>query len=202
MKKHYLRLVRRAFRTLRHRRLRHRQWWKKLSAPLFHRNLWKPCRDSVAIGLAAGLFFSMMPMPFQMVPAALIAMRFRGNVPIAMGACWLSNPLTQVPVWLFQFRLGDWIRTAMSIPMPELLVRAHLPLPGVGNLNAASFVLGFLTCGVILALAAFPLTHLFSTLLPHHLPVGRYRRRSRPSDLPNPEPAPEPSDPNRQPPGD
>ena len=184
MKKHYLRLVRRAFRALRHPRLRHRGWWRKLSAPLFHRSLWKPCRDSVASGMAAGLFFAMMPMPFQMIPAALIAMRFRGNVPIAMGACWISNPITQVPVWLFQFRLGEWLRQFLAIPMPEFLVRVDLELPGAGNFNAAGFVLGFLTCGVVLALAAFPLTHLFSAMMPHLLPV----RRKRPLLLPPPVP--------------
>jgi uncharacterized protein (DUF2062 family) len=175
MKKHYLRLVRRAFRALRHPLLRHRGWWRKLSSPLFHRSLWKPCRDSVASGLSAGLFFSMMPMPFQMIPAALITMFFRGNVAIAMGACWLSNPLTQVPIWWFQFRLGEWLRTLLSIPMPEFLVRVNVELPGAGSLNVADFVLGFLTCGVVLALIAFPLTHLFSAVLPHYLPVRRHR---------------------------
>ncbi|MCF7732602.1 MAG: DUF2062 domain-containing protein [Akkermansiaceae bacterium] len=184
MKRHYLRLVRRAFRALRHPNLRHRGWWKWLSAPLLHRSFWVPCRDSVATGLSAGLFFSMMPVPFQMVFAALVAARFRGNVPIAMGACWLSNPLTQVPIWLFQFRMGDWLRHFLSIPMPEFLVRVDLELAGAGSLNAAGFVLGFITCGVVLALAAFPLTHLFSLLMPHHLPRFRVRRKSRPQPPP------------------
>lgn len=137
----------------------------------------------MATGLAAGLFFSVMPMPFQMVPAALIAMRFRGNVPIAMGACWLTNPLTQVPVTLAQFRLGEWLRTVLLVPMPDFLVQADLVLPRVGTLNAADFVLGFLASGVLLAMAAFPLTHLFSALLPHHLPVGRLRPPRRPPEV-------------------
>ncbi|MEO0017807.1 MAG: hypothetical protein RLZZ522_1090 [Verrucomicrobiota bacterium] len=177
MKKHYLRLVRRTFRALRHPRLRHRKWWQRLSAPLFRRTLWQPCRDSVASGLAAGLFFAVMPMPFQTVPAVLFAMRFRGNVPIAMAACWLTNPFTQVPVTWFQFRLGEWLRTTLSIPMPHFLVQADLVLPGAGHFNVAGFVLGFLTSGVVLALAAFPLVHLFSAMLPHYLPALRHRPR-------------------------
>jgi uncharacterized protein (DUF2062 family) len=177
MKRRYLRLVRSAFRTLRHRRLRDRPWWKKLSAPLFHRSLWIPCRDSVAVGLASGLFFSVMPMPFQSFPAVLIAMRLRANVPIAMAACWLSNPFTQIPIWLIQFRFGEWIRTTFSIPMPEFLVKVYLDFPGAGHLNAASFVLGFLATGIILALLAFPIVHLFSAILPQHLPVYRGRKK-------------------------
>lgn len=149
-----------------------------MSAPLLHRNFWVPCRNSVATGISSGLFFSMMPMPFQMVPAALVAARFRGNVPIAIGACWLSNPFTQVPIWLFQFRMGEWLRHFLSIPMPEFLVKVDLELAGAGSLNAAGFVLGFITCGVVLALAAFPLTHLFSLLMPQHLPRFRARRKT------------------------
>lgn len=179
MKRHYLRLVRRAFRALRHPQLRHRGWWQKLSAPLKHRSFWVPCRDSVAVGLAAGLFFSMIPMPFQMVPAALIAARFRGNVPIAMGSCWLTNPVTQAPIMWFQFQLGEWLREGLHIPTPAFLSGASLNLPGIGTLNPGDFVLGFITCAVVLALAAFPLTHLFSLLMPRLLPKLRRRPRIR-----------------------
>lgn len=179
MKRHYLRLVRRAFRALRHPRLRHREWWKRLSARLKHRSFWVPCRDSVAVGLSAGLFFSMIPMPFQMVPAALVSARFRGNVAIAMGACWLTNPLTQAPIMWAQFRVGEWLRNFLHIPTPPFLAGAHLTLPGIGTLNATDFVLGFITMAVICALAAFPLVHAFSYLLPHYLPRLRHRRSVR-----------------------
>ena len=86
MKRRYLKLVRQAFKTLRHKRLRHRPWWQSLSRPLFDRSLWVPCRDTVSAGLAFGLFFSVMLMPFQSLPAAVLAMRFRANVPFAMAA--------------------------------------------------------------------------------------------------------------------
>ena len=91
---------------LRHKRLRHRVWWLKLTAPLFDRQLWVPCRDTVASGLAIGFFFSMMLMPFQMIAAALIAMRSRANVPFAIAGCWISNLLTHVPIWMAQEWLG------------------------------------------------------------------------------------------------
>jgi uncharacterized protein (DUF2062 family) len=171
MKKSYLRMVRRAFRALRHRRLRHHLWWRTLTKPLFHRNLWKPCRDTVATGLAIGLFFSMLLMPFQMLAAALIAVRFRANVPFAMVACWISNPFTQVPIWLMQYQVGKWLRETVGVPMPEFLVKVGFPVPGAGDLNAASFLLGMSASGVLLALCSYPLVHLFSLILPHHLPV-------------------------------
>jgi uncharacterized protein (DUF2062 family) len=173
MKVHYLRIVRRAFRALRHKSLRHRRWWQMISKPLFRRSLWVPCRDTVASGLAIGLFFSMMLMPFQMLPAAVIAMRVRANVPIAMVSCWLTNPVTIAPIMYFQYRIGKWLREILGVPMPDFLTKVQFDVPGAGTLNAASYILGMISAGVILALCAYPLVHLFSAILPHHLPVRR-----------------------------
>lgn len=177
MKVHYLRIVRRAFRALRHRRLRHRPWWQAVSKPLFRRNLWVPCRDSVASGLAIGLFFSMMLMPCQMLPAAIIAMRARANVPMAMAACWVTNPITTAPILFAQFYIGQWMRDVLFVPMPAFLTKVHFDVPGAGTLNAASYILGMISTGVILALCAYPIIHLFSAILPHHLPVRHSRVR-------------------------
>lgn len=175
MKVHYLRMVRRAFRALRHRRMRHRPWWRKITKPLFHRSLWVPCRDSVASGLAIGLFFSMMLMPFQMIPAAVVAMRARANVPFAMAACWLTNPVTTPPIMYAQFRLGQWMRDVLMVPMPDFLTTVKFTVPLAGEFNVASYILGMLTMGVVTGLLAYPLVHLFAAILPHHLPVRKRR---------------------------
>lgn len=180
LKMRYLRMVRSTFRALRHRRLRNLSWWRSLTKPLFNRNLWVPCRDTVASGIAIGLFFSMMPIPFQTIPAALIAMRAKANVPFAVAACWLTNPLTTAPIMLAQFKLGKWMHEALNVPVPPFL-----------GPRAADFTLGFLTSGVLLGLCAYPLVHLFSAILPQHLPVRknklnaedrRQRRRRRRTD--------------------
>jgi uncharacterized protein len=173
MKRHYLKLVRQALRSLRHPHLRHRRWWKFISKPIANRCLWVPCRDTVASGLAIGMFFSMMLMPFQMIPAALIAMRFRVNVPFAIAGCWITNPLTTAPILYGQFRLGQWLRDALSVPMPGFLSKVQFDVPGVGQLNAASYILGMIVSGVALAILAYPLVHLFSSIMPQHLPVRR-----------------------------
>ena len=177
MKKRYLKLVRQALKSLRHPHLRHRPWWQALTRRIGNRALWIPCRDTVAAGLAIGLFFSMMLMPFQMIPAAIIAMRFRVNVPFALAGCWVTNPLSTPPVLYGQFRLGDWLRDTLGVPMPGFLAKVQFDVPGVGHLNAASFILGMIVSGVVLACLAFPLVHLFSALMPHHLPVRRRKAR-------------------------
>ena len=171
MKVQYLRMVRRAFRALRHRKLRHRPWWQKLTKPLFHRSLWVPCRDTVASGLAIGLFFSMVPAIPQSIFAAILAMRVKANVPFAMAACFISNPFTNVPFWIAQIRLGQWLIETFSLPVP--FERAHMTLPGVGLVSVSNFIVGFTALGMLMALLAYPLVHLFSAVLPHHLPVRK-----------------------------
>jgi uncharacterized protein (DUF2062 family) len=193
MKKRYLKLVRQTFKALRHPRLRRNRWWQRVSQPLFDRRLWIPCRDTVASGLAVGLFFSVMAMPFQSLPSAILAMRFRANVPFAVAATWFSNPLTTPAILFGQFRLGQWMRDALLVPMPEFLTNVQFHAPGVGTLNVASFILGMLTSGVLLALCAYPVVHLFSAILPQHLPVrSRRARNAKPPPSPvTPTPTPE-----------
>lgn len=173
MKVHYLRMVRRAFRALRHKRLRHRPWWQKISKPLFHRSLWVPCRDTVASGLAIGLFFSMVPFIPQSIFAAVLAMRVRGNVPFAIAACFISNPITNAPFWLAQIWLGQWFINFFSLPIPNFVSKVSLDLPGVGIASLSNFIVGFITLGTLMALCAYPIVHLFSAVLPHHLPVRK-----------------------------
>lgn len=181
MKEKYLYLVRKSFRMLRHKKLRHRPWWRAMTKPLFDRALWIPCRDTVAAGLAIGFFFSMILfLPMQMLFAAVVAMRFRVNVPFAMLACWISNIFTNVPLGLMQVGLGNWMRKTLGFPMPEFLTKVHFPIPEIGEVNAASFLLGMIVSGVLLSLLSFPIVHLFSAIMPHHLPVIKRKKAIKP----------------------
>lgn len=173
MKKRYLKLVRHSLRALRHPRLRHRSWWQRITKPIRNRVLWIPCRDSVASGLAIGLFFSVIPMPFQMLPAILLAMTVKGNVPFAIAATWISNPVTAAPIIWSQNAIGRWLIDTCQIPMPGFLGRMSTTVPKVGHLAMDSFLLGVMVSAVVLSLCAYPLVHLFSAVMPHHLPVRK-----------------------------
>jgi uncharacterized protein (DUF2062 family) len=176
MKEKYLSLVRKSYRMLKHRRLRHRPWWRSITKPLFNRHLWIPCRDTVAAGLAIGGFFSMiLVLPFQTLFAAVVAMRFKVNVPFAVGACFISNMFTNVPIGLVQVEIGDWMRKNLGIKVVGF-EDVTITIMDV-QLNAASFLLGMIVTGVLLALAAFPVVHLFSAIMPHHLPVLKRRQK-------------------------
>lgn len=189
MKKRYLKLVRRALRTLRHPRLRHRRWWQALTRPVRNRALWIPCRHTVASGLAIGLFFSVIPIPFQMIPATVLAIRAKSNVPFAIAATWVSNPVTTPFILWAQMRLGDWMIHTLHVPMP-LFLKVSKTVPGLGELNMDGFLLGTIVSAVLLALAAYPLVHLFSMMMPHHLPLRSKNMRPAAARAAKPAPIP------------
>jgi uncharacterized protein (DUF2062 family) len=78
---------------------------KRLHEP----NLWHLNRASVSKAAAIGLFIAFIPMPFQMVPAALGAILFGANLPIAVALVWITNPLTMPPIFFFCYKLGTWL---------------------------------------------------------------------------------------------
>lgn len=123
--------------------------------------------------MAIGLYFSMVPIIPQSIIAAILAMKVKANVPFAVMACWISNPFTNVPFWVAQVWLGQWLVDTFSIPIP--FEKLHVDLYGVGEVSVSSWIVGFTAMGVLMALLAYPIVHLFSLILPHHLPV-RSRR--------------------------
>lgn len=68
--------------------------------------LWHLNRHGVAAGASIGVFIAFMPVPFQMVLAALAAILFRANLPSAVALVWISNPLTIPPLFYAAYRIG------------------------------------------------------------------------------------------------
>lgn len=168
----YLRLVRRVHRLMRHPRLRRFEWWRGIRPRLLDRDLWQPSRDHVAGGLSVGFFFAMMPMPLQTVAAAAMAVRFRVNIPFAVAGCFVSNPLSEPFIRLYQLRLGRWLREHAEFTTPKIgpLALHH---------GVSDFIIGFLLAGIFLAFIAYPLVHLFGALLPETLPIHAPRLKRK-----------------------
>lgn len=71
-----------------------------------HADLLSFGRGAMARGTAIGMFWTCMPMPFQMAPAALFCWLGFGNLPIALLCVWLSNPLTYLPFFYVEYKIG------------------------------------------------------------------------------------------------
>jgi len=80
-------------------RIRHHQHLQFLGHRLHDPNLWHLNRRSVAGAFAVGLFCAMLPIPFQMVVAAVLAILARVNLPISVMLVWITNPLTMGEIW-------------------------------------------------------------------------------------------------------
>ncbi len=96
---------------------RHLRWLQPL---LKHPNLWHLNRHSVAGGVAAGMFGGLIPGPLQMITAAILAMIFRVNLPVAVVTTLYTNPITWGPLILAAYAIGSWVTGGNSSPAATL----------------------------------------------------------------------------------
>ena len=87
------------------------------------KDLWRVDARSLAGGLSIGLFIAFTPtIPLQMMLAFFAARYFRVNLPAALLACWVTNPLTAVPVYMMAWRLGRFVLHALPFGSEYLAV--------------------------------------------------------------------------------
>jgi uncharacterized protein (DUF2062 family) len=87
---------------------------------LKHPNLWHLNRHSVAGGVAAGLFGGLIPGPLQMLTAAILAIVFRVNLPVAVVTTLYTNPFTWGPLILAAYGIGSWVTGGNAAPVTSL----------------------------------------------------------------------------------
>ena len=85
------------------------RWIKLLGPRLQEPSLWHLNRRSFAGAIAVGIFCAFMPVPFQMLLAAIAAVALRVNILIAVPLVWISNPVTLAPIFYFCYVIGALI---------------------------------------------------------------------------------------------
>ena len=71
-----------------------------------HPNLWCLNRRPVAGAVAIGLFTGLIPGPFQMLGALLLAIPLKKNIPVALLTTLYTNPFTIVPLYVIAYEYG------------------------------------------------------------------------------------------------
>lgn len=90
----------------RHETIHGNRWLRPFANTLLHPRLWHLNRHSAAGGVAVGLFFGLVPGPFQMLTAAIACVIFRVNLPLALVTTLYTNPLTIVPLYFVAYVMG------------------------------------------------------------------------------------------------
>lgn len=89
--------------------LKQNRFLKPFSRYLEDHSLWQFNRRAVAGGVAVGLFFGLL-VPFaQILLAAIAAILFRVNLPVAAFSTLVTNPFTFPAVYYFAYLVGDWL---------------------------------------------------------------------------------------------
>ncbi|MEG3175034.1 DUF2062 domain-containing protein [Sphingomonas sp. RB3P16] len=127
--------------------------------PVAHRilapSLWRFTRRSVPRGVALGLFTGVL-FPFAHMPlAAVTALPFRANVPVAVATTLLHNPLTTVPLFWSAYELGHWmLRFDRAVPGTPIRsnVEAHAGvLHWLVSQGGPSMIVGLVMIAIVLS---------------------------------------------------
>ena len=85
------------------------RWLRPFARGVLRPDLWRFHRRSVPRAIALGFFLGVL-VPFaHSFFAALLAVVFRANVPVAVAATWISNPFTWLVMWPLAYRLGKFL---------------------------------------------------------------------------------------------
>ena len=112
--------------------LEHNRWLRPFARGVLRPDLWRFHRRSVPRAIALGFFLGVL-VPFaHSFFAALLAVVFRANVPVAVAATWISNPFTWLVMWPLAYRLGKILlgldtllgMHPLAAAAPEMVLRA------------------------------------------------------------------------------
>ena len=170
-------MPRRFFRKFAFKRERiHGQWFM---APFRHlladHNLWTIRRRTVAPAFSLGLFIAFIPFPGHMLAAALLALVFRINIPVAAFGTLITNPLTMGPIYYLCYQLG-----AILLGVEPMVFEFEFSIDWVANqfVNIwQPLMLGCTLAGTIVALAGYATVDLlWRASLADYLAKRRARR--------------------------
>ena len=110
----------------------------------------------VAKGLAVGVFAGCFPFfGLQSLIGLFLATIVRGSKVAAYAATWISNPLTYVPLYIFNYKIGKLLLGIEDTTLPALDLESFTAFKELGSTFAVTLLTGSLVVGMILATIAY-----------------------------------------------
>ena len=159
-------------------RMREIQSLRLLGDWIYATNLWHINRYSASMAFFVGLFVAFMPIPGQMLLAALLAVLLSCNLPLSVGLVWITNPVTMPAIFYMSYKVG-----ALLIDVPVKEVEFELSIYWLTHSLSAiwkPFLLGCLVSGLFFgSLGYFVLSMLWRWRVAHHWHQRKRQRAQR-----------------------
>ena len=139
------------------------RWLRPVAGRILAPSLWRFNRRSVPRGVALGVVTGIL-FPFAHMPlAAVLALPFRANVPVAVATTLLNNPVTIGPILWAAYRIGHWVlRLDAAMPGRPIAtnVHSHVGLLHWIATGGPPIMVGLLVIATLLAAAGYLLAGL------------------------------------------
>jgi uncharacterized protein len=163
------------------------RWMKPFGQRILHSEFWRFTRRSVPRGVAMGLFvgvFFLIP-GVQIIGAALFCVPVRGNIPIAAGMTFLTNPFTTPFLILASIPIGNLLGFhADGAAITEMYARSA-PLGEWLSWLASDAAPALVTGLFIVAVASAAIGWLISIFVWRWWVARKWRRRAHARPVPD-----------------
>ncbi|MDB9311992.1 DUF2062 domain-containing protein [Spirulina sp. CS-785/01] len=158
------------------RRVRRRNypWWMRQVKYWYYRLLRLEGHPrAIARGIATGTFAGFFPLfGLQTIMGVVLATILQGNKIAAAIATWVSNPLTYVPIYAFNYAIGSWMLGSLDVK-PEQIDWGSAQLLELGADFIYRLFCGCVVVGLIAAIISYGIS------FPLILRLRQARRRKK-----------------------
>jgi|TARA_R100000005_G_scaffold96455_1_gene83518 hypothetical protein len=145
---------------------------------IYQPNLWHINRFSASMAFFVGVFVAFLPVPGQMLVAAVLAVLLRCNLPMSVALVWITNPVTMPAVFYLSYRVG-----ALLIDAPVHVLEFELSLTWITDrieMIWKPLLVGSLLCGLLFGSLGYTAVNLlWRWRVAHHWRKRRARRQTR-----------------------
>lgn len=118
--------------------------------------IWQWHKSNIAKSVLIGCFIAFLPLPCQMILAALASVVFGAYLPLSVALVWISNPITFIPL--------TWVCLAVgcNLLQIDMTILSHLKTGQYWQTLQTYWqplIVGSLVCGLSLGLIGYYLTH-------------------------------------------